>query len=479
MKQPSQSNYKHWGALVLLLFLQLLLRWPLLNEGYGNEEDSYGHVLNVLEVRETNTYIISRLPGHPVYEGLLHALGLIAISPLVFNGLSAVFGLMGLFFFYRIYTHYQLPFPLLATTALGLTPVYYISSTYTIDYVVALALVLWSYHLLLQGKFWLAAIVLGLATGVRLTALAMGLPFVLILWDFSFQRIKILRAFGFGLLVFLAAALCYLPPYLTMGWAFFNTYALPWPTVPKILYKASIGAFGLLGIFGLVATFGISVWERLNGKKIFGTEVPAVHVFAWVLTIVLYTLAYVRVPEKSAFVLPLLPFLLLFAAFWMPRKRLLWLYALLVPASFVMGVNLTAADRGVACSKFSKTTTIANQEICFDLLQGPIFHEFSKRRNKAAYTRLLIKNAATLPNNAVVIAGWWQGMVLVALLQHNSRPDITWEYYLPETTFAAHLQAQRPVYYLGHQAEINNRKYGNTQATDHAVLWHDAPNFQP
>jgi hypothetical protein len=460
--------------LAILLLLQLLLRWPLLFQGYGNEEDSYGHVLNVLEIRETGTYVVSRLPGHPVYEGLLLLVSFFAMSPLIFNGLSAIFGLLALFFFYKIYTHYQLPWPLLATAVLGLTPVFYISSTYTIDYVVALALVLWSYHLLLQKHFLWAAVVLGLATGIRLTALAMGLPFFLILWDFSLQRQKILQAMGFALVTFGVAAICYLPPYLTLGWSFFDTYALPWPPVPKILYKASIGAFGFLGCLGLMGTFGVSVWERLMGRKVFGTNVPAVHAFAWVVTIVLYTIAYIRVPEKSAFVLPMLPFLLLYAAFWMPRKRLLWMYALLLPAAFVMGVNLTDPARGADCSKVSTTFTVAQQEICIDFLQGPIFHEFSKRQNKAAYTAKLIAASHTLPDSAVVIAGWWQGMVAVTLLQEDLRPDITWAYYLPPTNFQNHLENGRPIFYLAEQAEVNNRKYNNTLATDHAQLWNVA-----
>lgn len=461
--------------LMLVLLLQLLVRLPLLSEGYGIEEDSYGHVLHTQELHQTGVYSISRLPGHPVYEGMLYALSFFSDAPLVFNGLSVLFGLLGLFWFYKIYVFYRLPYPLLATTALGLLPVYYITSTYTIDYVIALALVLATYLALLRNKWPLAALLLGLAAGVRLTALAMGLPFFLILWDFSFQRAKIFRAMGFGLMAFLVTTICYLPPYFAMGWSFFDTYILPWPPVPKILYKASIGAFGVLGVLGLICSFGPSVWERLMGRKVFGTDVPAVHAFAWVMVLLIYTGLYIRVPEKSAFVLPMLPFIFLYAAFWMPQQRLKIMYMFFIPASFVMGINLTDASRGADCSVFSKNLVLANQEICLDPLQGPIFHESSKRKNKAAYTQQLIAASQNLPDSAVIIAGWWQGMVLVALRNENPRPDLVWAYYLPEVTFTSYLKANRPIYFLAEQEVINNRKYNNQLATQHAMLWDVAP----
>jgi hypothetical protein len=464
-----------WTPLLLVLLLQLLVRMPLLTEGYGIEEDSYGHVLHTQELHQTGTYSVSRLPGHPVYEGLLYLLSFLSYAPIIFNGLSAFFGLLGLYFFYKIYCFYKFPFPYLATTALGLVPVYLLSSTYTIDYVVALALVLGSYYALLQKRWLLAAVVLGLAAGVRLTALAMGLPFFLMIWDFSGQKRQIFQALGFAMVTFVTAAICYLPPYWSLGWAFFDTYDLPWPPVPKILYKASIGAFGLMGVLALALTLGHSVWERLMGRKVLGADAPAVHTFAWVITLLLYVVAYARVPEKSAFVLPMLPFIFLFAAFWMPRQRLRLFYFLMLPASFVMGINLTDETRGVDCGQWSQNFVVSNQEICMDPLQGPLFHELSKRKNKTAYAKRIVAAANALPDSTVIIAGWWQGLVLVELQASNNRPDLVWAYYLPEATFTNFLKAGRPIYYLTDQAAINDRKYNNKQATTHAQHWQVAP----
>jgi hypothetical protein len=472
MKQMLQSFSNKPTGLYLVLLFQALIRLPFIFIDYGIEEDSWGHVLHTYELRETGEYSISRLPGHPIYEGLLYLISFLSFAPWAFNGLSLFSGIISIYFFHKIYTAYQFPFPLLATTAFGLIPVFLISSLYTIDYTVALALVLAAYHQTIQNKWFGAALLLGLATGVRLTSLAMGLPLILILWDFSLQKAKIQAAFLFGLTTFLIAATCYLPPYLTMGWSFFDTYKLPWPPFSKMAFKATIGVFGVTGLMGLAATFGPAVFKKLIGKNQPTRNTPAVHVFAWVVTFLLYSIAYLKVPEKSAFFIPILPFLLLFAAFWLSEKSLMWLYISFVPASFLPGINTSEPFRGIPCTPPALEKHISGQAICFDPIRGPLYHDFTKRKNKQQYTDLLYETYKTLPKDAVVIAGWWHGMLATRLLQTgDSRPDISCNYFIPPDTFQEYLKAGRPILYLREQEIINNRKYGNQLATTHGELW--------
>jgi hypothetical protein len=456
----------------LLLLGSLLVRLPFILNDYGIEEDSWGHVLHTYELRETGIYTISRLPGHPVYEGLLYLISFLSFSPLAFNGLSLLSGLTCIWFFHRIYHWYRFPNPLLATAAFSVIPVFLIASSYTIDYCVALALVLAAYDQVLRNRWWPAALLLGLATGVRLTSLAMGLPLFLMVWDFSLKRKAILRALGFGLLSFLVAGLCYLPPYFSLGWAFFDTYALPLPPFPKIIYKATLGVFGVTGILGVIIAFGPAVLGKLLGKKHQTQEAPAVHVFGWVVTFVLYSVAYLKVPEKAAFFIPILPFLLLFGAYWLPDYGRKILFISLLPAAIFPGINTSEPHRGIPCAAPSVEKIISGQAICFDPFRGPLAHDYLKRQNKQDYTTLLFETYDQLPTDAVLIAGWWQGMLATRLLQdHNPRPDVACLYFIPPDDFQKYLDAGRPILYLPEQEAINDRKYGNQLASTHGRVW--------
>ena len=55
---------------IVLFLIPFIARWPLLSIGFGVEEDAWGHVLNGMEMAESGSYIISRLPGHPLMEAL-------------------------------------------------------------------------------------------------------------------------------------------------------------------------------------------------------------------------------------------------------------------------------------------------------------------------------------------------------------------------------------------------------------------------
>jgi len=60
MLSKDQSN------IIILFSLVIISRILFIGEGYGIEEDSWGLVLNSMEISSIKEYIISRMPGHPV-----------------------------------------------------------------------------------------------------------------------------------------------------------------------------------------------------------------------------------------------------------------------------------------------------------------------------------------------------------------------------------------------------------------------------
>ena len=170
------NKYLPFISLFLIVFIS---RLPFLNAGYGIEEDSWGIAIAAFHTKISGIYEPSRFPGHPVQELIYSTLW--GAGPRVFNGLCVLFSAIGVLFFSLILKHFQFRHYFLAALAFAFVPVYFISSTYTIDFVWTEAFVLVSFYYLLKNKFIVSGIFLGLAIGCRITSGAMLFPFLIII----------------------------------------------------------------------------------------------------------------------------------------------------------------------------------------------------------------------------------------------------------------------------------------------------------
>src|SRR3989344_4730822 len=131
----------------ILFIVVFISRLPLLSAGYGVEEDSWGIALAGAHTALTGIYEPSRFPGHPVHEFIYSAF---PFHPEWFYNLfSAFFSAIATLFFALILKHLKFKHFLIASLALGFTPVFYISSTYTIDFIWTIAFILISFYCLL------------------------------------------------------------------------------------------------------------------------------------------------------------------------------------------------------------------------------------------------------------------------------------------------------------------------------------------
>jgi hypothetical protein len=452
---------QHTGIASALLFLLVLLtRLPFLFDGYGVEEDSWGLVVNAYQMHESGHYIASRIPGHPLQEYVY--LLIYDASPFAWNLLSAVFGALAAVFFFLAVKKLSPENSFVAALALAFVPVIYIAGTYVADYTWTLAFSLQAFYLLLERKLFWCGVVLGMATGCRITSLALLLPFVLLLFDRKNFPLFIKQAFIIGVPAVIISVLWYIPSYLNHGSGFFGySDQFPYPPFAKIAYKATLGVFGVLGCAAVAAGIiaGLRSWKRRDIRET--TPFP-VQRLLWmcVVVVVVYIFSYLRLPQKSAYMIPVVPFILLFLALTLTVKTFRIVSALMVLSSFICGINLTDAFRGTESSAASVTFHVAGQEIYFDPLTGPVFAERSKRQRKAAYCEQVLQAAASREQKTVIISGWWYNQLLIESYKRPKNDNIRYAFYITESEMQAAITEGYVVTFLAEQDRYNDEMFG-------------------
>ncbi len=285
------------AALLALLFLLVRLRW--LGSGYGAETDSYRVALSGLHLFRDGQYLPSRLPGDPVPE--LRMAPLVKLGGSVAtNAATAVAALVGVLIFAHIVRRVHEPAPALLVVAFAFTPFLIVNSVATKDYMWALSFLLAAYLAAMQERPLLAGVLLGLGVGCRITTGIFALPLVLL---FA-QRRDWRRGALFALATSLTGFAVFLPVTLQFGRGFL-AYADS-RLSPDIIIR-TIGQYSLGAIGALATLMALAIsWRSL-------LRLPAmaradVHVRIWLLTVALYTLAFLRLPIDPAYLIPIYPF---------------------------------------------------------------------------------------------------------------------------------------------------------------------------
>ncbi len=463
-----RQSTKDLAAIILLLTVVLLTRIPFIENGYGAEEDSWGLVLNARSMDLSGTYTYSRLPGHPIQEGVLWLMPY--AGAFVFNLWSVFFSLVCVLFFILILKHYKLPF-MLPALALAMLPVFYIQSVSSIDYLWALAFILAAWYALLRNKFLISGLLLGLAFGCRITSALYVLPMLIIIWSGSGEKrlsrsLILMSAAGF------TALLTYIPALTEYGTGIFSTYRLPYPPLAKVLYKGSIGVAGLTGMVALMWALIFIIKNRKQKVTAETSLLPRHHGLAMIVAILLTLALYIRLPEKSAFLIPALPFLLLLISVRIRQKiPAAVFHVLLILSPFLAGMNLSDPYRGSVHSANALKFTVAGQEIFVDPLSGPVFDDYSKRQNKAAYTLALTASARHIGRPTVWLSGWWHNETLVRMQDADIRQPLIMMEFATEEQLKYLQLINVPVFYLQEIDQVNDRKQGAAITSEYASPW--------
>jgi len=283
LKQENPSNNNLFSA---ILVLALAARIPFLFFGYGVEEDSYGTVVAARNSYLTGVLEVSRLPGHPFQEIVLSFFYPIS-SPFFFNLLSCIASIFAIYFFGKVCKKYSPSFYWLAALVFAFVPVVFIASVSTIDYMWAMAFAMAAWYFMQKKQMLWAGVLFGLAIACRINIAALILPFVMIEY-LEEQKINYKNWFFFLIVCTLTSFAFFAPVIHRYGWHFFSySDQFPYPNFPKIIYKSSIGVWGILGIYcstshnlpfasskicllnSCSAFCYLVVFARLRGKKIY------------------------------------------------------------------------------------------------------------------------------------------------------------------------------------------------------------------
>jgi hypothetical protein len=453
-------------AFILLFLITLLSRIPFLGNGYGVEEDSWGTAVAAYHYNTSGIYETSRLPGHPVQD-VLYAI-LWHCGPWWFNFITALFSAFAVTYFALFINKIGIKHFFLPSLAFAFCPVVYVSSCYTIDYMWAMGFLMAACYYSVSKKPIIFALLLSLAIGCRITTGAMLLPIFLFLYD---SKKSVLTNFiQFSSPVFftlLFSSILYIPIIKTYGWNFMVYYDQFPPSLAKLIYKGSIGVFGLIGLIGLIVAIVYTFLRRKEIKpfQLYFKPLSHLQVISIVATILLFVINYLQLPQKSAYLITAIPFIIMLCSFYMNKTVFNSLCLTFFVSSFICSINLTDKYRGATYSSFASTYTVSGQEIFFDPLSGPIFSDYSKRKNKLAFTNEVIGKSLSISKKTIIISGWWYNQLIIQQLNQKQNPLISYIDYMDEKSLIKSVSEECTILYLPEQEKNNDVMYNikNTQ----------------
>lgn len=378
--------------MLLLAFAFFAVRLPFLFAGYGADTDAYRVALSGLYLWSEGEFLPSRLPGYPLHE-LVTAL-LLWGGPFLTNLSTSLVSFAGLLLFDRIILALKVPGRWWLLVAMGFTPWLLVNSTATLDYHWALTAMVSAYLASIRDRPAVAGVLLGIAAGFRITALAFALPLLVLLLiegqvsDRAYRIQSVKRIGVFGVATAAVALLCYLPVLWTYGAHFWN-YA-PTSASPDIIIQM-VGQRAL-GVVGALVTLGVLAanWRRLLSLPRLLRSDP--HVLVWVLTILIYTVLFLRLPVDAGYLIPIYPFAFLLLA----RVLSQWALPVIVVATLLSGV-IDLTIQGI----HNVSPTIAAREVRPSWKEATLWHDWRTRTRWRTFAERIGK--AEVPRHSVVL----------------------------------------------------------------------------
>lgn len=340
----------------------LITRLPFLGPGLGADADAWRVYLAGRNIALTGAYTASRLPGYPVIEyasAVAWPWGYTAL-----NALTAVMSGVAVAFFALSSRRLGARTWWAGTAALALVPVMFVNSVVLMDYAWALAFMLGALYFVIARRPWLGGVFLGLAIGCRLTSAVALLPLgLMVLLDPGqddaagssdatvlsgpFRPKRLRQAAILAATTAVVAALLYTPVIARFGASFLSfvesdvTLRAAWER-----FRGAWGDLGMAAILLALASVPLAAWTRRHQQpRRVAADLPRAWVLAWGLGVLLYLIAYARLPLESGYLLPVVPFALLLGAAVLDER--VWLGACaLLALSWAVGFSGSAAPAG-------------------------------------------------------------------------------------------------------------------------------------
>ena len=250
--------------------------------------------------------------------------------------------LLALDSFLQICEHFEVPHRYLLTATMAIQPVYWATSTSTIDFIWALGCFLIGFRLLLNDRYFSAATMLGLAVGIRLSSVLLAGP--LLIWQLI-ERPRDAKLWTTAIIATSIGAMLYLPEFIALG---------KLVRVPDLLHRRmdldrppgrfiykNVYFWGLPAMIFLLATSPLLLRGliRCDPKfsRIIGLSASIV---------IIFEMLFLKIPVQRAYLLPMLPFaLILLGIALRAHPRMLLAIAILTFGFDFVNLNLARPDR--------------------------------------------------------------------------------------------------------------------------------------
>jgi hypothetical protein len=437
MRDPASTTASISRRQLVLLTVAALLvlasRLPWIAAGPGTDPDSYRVINAARHIAETGRYAASRLPGFPVHEYLTAAV--VRFGPAATNMVTALCSVSAFVFFALLLREAGARAWLLGALAFAFSPVVFVNSTCTIDYIPSLMFMLAAAHALLRRHPLAAGILLGLAVGCRITAGAMLLPFIV--WTLREDR-GVARIRRIGLMVAattLVAAFCFLPVLATYGAGFFTYYGnTDYPSALQLLAASTVALWGVPGVVALLGLCILAPFIRTAIGVRFG-EPRCERAFRMALLVVLlYEAVFLLLPVEAGYLIPATPFALLMAAVAIPERY------------FRAAAVVLCVSAAVTIGRHGITT------------RTPIVRDHEQRIDGMDYTRRVAGRVKRLPPSAIVVAG--SELPAIESLLGSSDPNRYVFLFASDSICDRYAREGRSIYYLRGMDAYNMRDFG-------------------
>ncbi|MFI5371271.1 MAG: hypothetical protein ACHQ52_06900 [Candidatus Eisenbacteria bacterium] len=385
-----------------------LARIPFLFAGYGTDSDAWRVAWTGREIARTGIYQSSRAPGNPVPE--IAAAALAFAPPWALNAMSAFLGAAAVAFFGVLLRRLGCRVWVAGAVALAFTPVVAIHSADAMDYVWALAFVLGAWLAVLDRRPGLAGLLIGFATGCRITSVVMLAPLSIVLaagsGNAAHGRGRALAVlWGTGLI---AAAVAFAPVFVRSGLSFLHDYEHGYPRLIYVVKNCTVDVWGILGCVAL--TWAVGRVLLAGGRPAADPALPSgpgAMIPAASVAVAIELVLFFRLPHDAGYLIPAVPFTLLLLARALGRREFMALCACLVLSSFLVKVSELDSPGSMPPGTPGARFRVAGHPLQVDVLRGPLVTEQLRREAGLRYVAGVRVAARRLPRPSLIAADEW------------------------------------------------------------------------
>ncbi len=425
----------------------LLSRLPFLGPGYGTDADAWRVALAARTIATTGRYAAARCPGNPVQEFVCSLLW--RGGPLALDGATALMAALGAGFFTLIVRRLGGRDGVLAGAALASVPAFYAVSVQALDYTWALALALAAIYFALGGRSLVAGLLAGLAIGCRVTSGAWLVPLSLVLAAVRPPGARTRAILALTASALIVGTLAFVPLYLEAGPAFLRFYDWGYPGLRYVIRAATLDLWGVPGTLAILLALPLA-WRgarRAPPKASIPPPASPLITAAWLTGLVLFAVAFLRLPYKSAYLFPALPLVFVLLGQWLERRVFVAVCLAMILSPWILGVGRPGPEGGPPPSPTAMRLQGPQGSLVLDWRRGPLLATQATRKHGVRYADQSLERALRLRARSVVVAWDWLPQIEVRLGGRDPGP-VRFVYLLTRDQLRVLRERRVEVYHL-------------------------------